>query len=97
MTTGNTAFDLLLGELSGAMPPQTLEQVRRVFAGWAGQRIDIPPRKAMLIRDAEDAARSALASGAATPAVRDRLVGMGLPRRTAYAVISRVSGASARG
>lgn len=89
MTQELTAFGLLLGELSSILPAVQLEQVRAVFAGWAGQRIDIPTRRVLLVQDAERSARAALSSGADRSQVRQRLMGMGLPRETARNVIRR--------
>lgn len=94
MTQEPTAFGLLLGELSGILPAAQLEQVRAVFAGWAGQRIDIPTRRVLLVQDAERSARAALSSGAARAQVVKRLQGMGLPRSTAGDVFKRAARSS---
>ena len=89
-----TAFDLLLGELADRLTPTALEQARAVFAGWAGQRIDIPTRRVLLVQDAERSARAALSSGAARAQVVERLQGMGLPRSTAGDVFKRAARSS---
>lgn len=97
MTQEPTAFGLLLGELSGILPQAQLEQVRAVFAGWAGQRIDIPTRRTLLAQDAEQAARAALSAGATRPQVIERLKGMGLRRATAYKLAQRVQDGAGNG
>ena len=88
--TRTTAFELMLGELADKLSPAAMAQAHAVFAGWAGQRIDIPTRRALQARDAEQAARAALSAGATRPQVIERLKGMGLRRAAAYKLAQRV-------
>lgn len=91
--TQTTAFDLMLGELAGRLSPVALAQARAVFAGWAGQRIDIPTRRALRAQDAERAARDAIRSGASRLEAVQRIKGMGMSQATAYRVVNRAMGA----
>lgn len=90
--TQPTAFDLLLGELSDKLSPAALVQAQAVFAGWAGQRIDIPSRRALLALDAERAARDAVKSGACRREAVQRIMGMGLGKSSAYRIVQRAIG-----
>jgi len=91
MTTKITAFNLLLGELGGVLDPAAMERARVVFAGWAGQEVYVPAPREWLAEAAEAAARRMLASRTDVPLVRDRLMGMGITRSSAYRIIRRVS------
>lgn len=90
--TQTTAFELLLGELADKLSPTALAQARAVFAGWAGQRIDIPSRRALLAQDAERAARDAVKAGACRREAVQRVMGMGLGKSSAYRVVQRAIG-----
>lgn len=82
-------FDLLLGELSGQLPPGHLERVRVVLQSWAGQQLRVPASRRWLIDTAQHAAHRMLAQGVAAPVMRDRLISLGVSRATAYNLIGR--------
>jgi hypothetical protein len=84
------AFELLLGELQGCgLSPEQFERVRAVFTSWGGQQVNVPARRRWLMADALQAARRMLSAGVSAPAMRDRLIGMGLGRSNAYQIIAR--------
>lgn len=83
------AFDLLMSALKSeaGFTDAQCQAVRQAIVGLQSPQITTPTPRALLVRDVRAAALKMVRQGAATAEMRERLMGMGVCRRTAFAVM----------
>lgn len=92
MTQDPTAFDLLMGELSGVLDAASMQRVHTVMSGWAGELVRIRTAPSARRRDAHELIERLTKSGVSDAVIRDRVMSLGMSRAAAYRAIRRARG-----
>ena len=92
MTQEPTAYDLLMGELSGVLDAASMQRVHAVMSGWAGELVRIRTAPSARRRDARELIERLMRSGVSDDIIRDRVMSLGMSRPAAYRVMRQVRG-----